>query len=205
VRRKTRAAVALVPLSIVLLIVLFPASAASKGRDEAPSCSSISRKKLAKLAQTGRLKLVHKVGNFCEFNGHKPPDHYVPTFEIELVPYSKKIWKEEKADAKSSASKTGSDYGQVNSRMFFVSGKFTDKGDPPCVKSYGKPGKGQSKYAPVCTPEPAASHIAVYGNGTDTRTHMHLLVSGAVTAEEGEVHLSHMIELVKEVISGKIH
>ena len=35
--------------------------------------------------------------------------------------------------------------------------------------------------------------------------HLHLMVSAAVTGQRGDVHLSHMLELVKEVISGKIH
>ncbi len=110
-----------------------------------------------------------------------------------------------KNDAAASASKNGSDYGEVNSKLFFVSGKLTDKGLPPCTKDYGSPGKGQSKFGPVCSPEPGAAHFGAYGHGTDKRLHLNVMVSVGLIGEEGDVHLSHALELAKEIISAKIH
>jgi hypothetical protein len=81
----------------------------------------------------------------------------------------------------------------------------TGKGLQPCKKDLGSPGKGESKYGPVCASEPDATHIGAYGNGTDKRNHLHLMVVVGVNGQLGDVHLSHVIEVVKEVVFGKIH
>ena len=39
-------------------------------------------------------------------------------------------------------------------------------------------------------------HCSVYGNGTDKRLHLHLMVSAGVSGQRGDVHLSHMLALV---------
>jgi hypothetical protein len=104
-----------------------------------------------------------------------------------------------------SAAKNGTTFGQSSKQLFFVTGEETGEGLQPCEKDLGTPGKGQSKFGPVCATEPDASHIGGYGNGTDKRNHLHLMVSVAVTGQLGDVHLSHLIKLVTDVISGKIH
>jgi hypothetical protein len=48
-------------------------------------------------------------------------------------------------------------------------------------------------------------HFNAYGYGTDTRVHLQLMISVAVTGQQGDVHLSHMISLVQQILSGKIH
>jgi len=159
---------------------------------------------MAKLAQTGALKLKDHNGPLCEFNGHHP-GHYVPVLVLEIVPYQTRLWNQAKTDAKKSAAKNGSEFGQANSNEFDLSGKYTDQGDSPCTKSYGKPGHGQSKYSPVCTPEPDAVHYTAYARGTDKRTGAKLMVNVGVTAELGDVHLSHILKLATEIVSGKIH
>lgn len=169
-----------------------------------PSCLHISRTKLAALAQTGPLTLRKKIGPLCEFTGHHAK-HYEPQFELEIIPYTKKIWDTARSDAMSSASRNGSDYGEFSKTEFFVSGKVTDKGDPPCRRGDGSPGKGKSKLGPVCTPEPNADHYAAYAHGTDRRNGLKVMVSTAVIGQQGDVHLSHMLVLAKDVVSGKLH
>jgi hypothetical protein len=35
--------------------------------------------------------------------------------------------------------------------------------------------------------------------------HARLMVSAGVTGQEGDAHLSHVLELVKEILSGQLH
>lgn len=196
------AAVAALTVSVALLPGV-AASRTSRTKRHIPNCKKLPRSKMADIAQTGRLTFRKKIGNLCEFTGHHP-NHYEPTFDITVVSYKKSIWDSAKSQAQSTAAMEGSDYGDVSRSMFFVQGNLTDKGDAPCNKHNGKPGKGGSKFGPACIPEPDAVHIGVYGHGTDKHNGLHLMVSAAVTAQKGDVHLSHMIKLVKDVISGKI-
>jgi hypothetical protein len=57
---------------------------------------------------------------------------------------------------------------------------------------------------PACKGEPVADHFSLYGNGTAKRAGIRLMVSVGVTGQQGDVHLSHMIELVNEILSGKV-
>jgi hypothetical protein len=86
-------------------------------------------------------------------------------FEIQIIPFIQHVWNTAKADAQSSAARNGSDFGQFNSHTFQVVGDLTGKGDPACTKEDGRPGNGESKFGPACTPEPDAVHIGVYGHG----------------------------------------
>ena len=198
------AIVAVLLASLAILPAVASSKTASKHHGHIPSCSKLSRKEIENLAQTGTLKLQKHIGPFCAFTGHHP-GHYEPTFELGIIPYIASIWETARSDATASAAKNGSDFGQVNSHLFFVSGANTSAGLPPCTAGYGSPGKGQSKVGPACAGEPSMVHYSVYGNGTDTRLHLHLMVSAGVTGQQGDVHLSHVIALVKEIISGKIH
>jgi hypothetical protein len=193
--------------SLLVAIAITPAVAAAKKTPaQIPNCAGISRSQIAKLAQTGQLKLMKKVGNLCEFTGageHK--GHYKPALEIQIIPYITSIWDRARSDAVHSGGKNGDTFGQSSKQLFFVTGKDTGQGLQPCQKKLGTPGKGQSKFGPVCATEPDASHISAYGNGTDKRNHLHLMVTVAVTGQLGDVHLSHVIPLVTDVITGKIH
>ena len=193
--------------SLLVAIAITPTvAAAKKTHAQIPNCAAVSRSEIAKLAQTGQLKLLKKVGNLCEFTGAgEHHGHYRPTLGIQIIPYITSIWNTAKSDAMHSGAKNGNTFGQSSKQVFFVTGKDTGSGLQPCQKKLGTPGKGQSKFGPVCATEPDASHIGVYGNGTDKRNHLHLMVSVAVTGQLGDVHLSHVIQVVTDVISGKIH
>jgi hypothetical protein len=161
---------------------------------------------MANLAQTGRLELRKKIGNLCEFTGagtHR--GHYHTTFEVQIIPYIRNVWDEAKSKAQAAAAKNGDDFGNASKQLFFVSGeiKSGDLGD--CNKHNDKPGEDEAKFGPACKGEPVANHFSAYGNGTDKRVGLHLMVSVGVTGQRGDVHLSHMLELAKEIISGKIH
>jgi hypothetical protein len=191
---------------LVAIVITPTVAVAKKAHSPFPSCAAVSRREIATLAQTGKLKLEKKIGNLCLFTGNgEHHGHYKPALDIQIIPYFKSIWDKAKSDAVKSAAKDGGTFGQSSQKLFFVTGKDTGEGLQPCEKKLGTPGKGQSKFGPVCATEPDAAHIVVYGNGTDKRNHLHLMVSVAVTGELGDVHLSHVITLVEDVVSGKIH
>lgn len=200
-----------VPFALLLVaiaaIAIAPTGAvAKKKRSRIPNCAAISRSELATLAQTGHLRLLKKIGPLCEFTGKgEHHGHYKTTLSLEIVPYIKSVWDKAKSDSRASAAKYGDTFGESSKRLFFVSGHSTGKGLQPCKPDLGKPGHGQSKFGPACSTEPDASAFGAYGNGTDKRNGLHLMVSGGVTGQAGDVHLSHMLKLVKDVISGKIH
>ena len=190
------------PVLVAALVLALASGAIAKS--SVPSCAKISRKAMAKLAQTGPLVLNKKIGNLCEFHGsHK--DHYEPGFEIQLIPYSSRIWTVAEGTAQASAARDGSLFGHANKNLFDVSGAVTDKGLQPCNPDLGTPGKGESVSGPVCTPQPPESVFNAYGRGIDAHTGAHIMVSAVVTGQSGDVHLSHLLELVKEIFSGKIH
>lgn len=188
-------------MAVVLAVALFPALAASKTTSaRIPVCTGISRTAMADLAQTGHLKLLKKTGPLCDFAGEHH-GHYKPTLGLEIIPYITKIWDTAKSDAEHTAAKEGYDFGQSSSKLFFVSGEVKSSSTPAC-----SPGQKRPEYGPpACNAQPSWVHYTVIGNGTDKRTHTRLMVSAGVTGQQGDVHLSHVIELVQEVISGKLH
>ena len=198
------AIVAVLVASLAVVPAIAFSKPTSKHHGHIPSCAKLSRKAIETLAGTGKLKLAKHIAPFCAFTGEHR-GHYEPQFELGVIPYVASIWQTEKADATQSAAKNGSDFGQANSHLFFVTGEQTSAGLPPCSANYGSPGKGGSKLGPACAGEPSLEKISVYGNGTDKRLHLRLMVSAGVTGQQGDVHLSHMLALVKEIISGKIH
>ncbi len=189
---------------IVLASAPSGAPARSHSHSHVPSCLHLSRGALASLAQTGRLDFRKKVGNLCDFTGageHK--GHYHTTFDVDVIPYFKSVWDTAKSKAQALAAKHGDDFGENSRKLFFVSGQFTGKGK--CNKHNDQPGKGEARFGPACAGEPDAEHFGVYGYGKDKRNGLELMVTAGLTGQRGDVHLSHMIELAKEVISGKIH
>ena len=185
---------------VVLAVALFPALAASKTtRAHIPVCSRISRTAMANLAQTGPLKLRKKIGPLCQFTGEHH-GHYEPTFDLEIIPYISSIWNTAKTAAQKAGAKPGNSFGQSSSKLFFESGTDTSSSLPAC-----SPGEKPPKYGPpACAGQPSWVHFGAYGNGTDPRAHARLMVAAAVSGQEGDLHLSHMLELAKEILSGKL-
>jgi hypothetical protein len=206
-RLKARAgALASLMTLLAMALVLSPSAAPAKGHAHIPKCAHLSRSAMAKLAQTGSLDFRKKIGNLCEFTGKGTHHgHYHATFEVQIIPYVKKIWDTAKSDAKSSAAKNGDDFGETNKHLFFAGGEIKHSDLGKCNKHNDQPGQGGAKFGPACKGEPAADHFSAYGNGTDKRAGLKLMVSAGVTGQRGDVHLSHIIELVKEILSGKIH
>lgn len=210
-RREPRARRALlaVPLLAMLVIALaaVPSKAPAKSHRHArlPSCSHLPRSAMASLAQTGELHFLKKIGHLCEFTGKgEHHGHYHTTFDVQVIPYIKQVWDEAKSKARSLAAKNHDDFGDASKKMFFVTGELRSGGDGPCNKHDDKPGEGEAKFGPACAGEPNAVHIGVYGHGPDKHNGLDVMVTTGVTGQQGDVHLSHMLELAKRIISGKI-
>lgn len=208
-RRRYSTRIALVGLLASLVAIALasvPSGAPAKGHAHIPSCKHLSQSAMANLAQTGRLDFRKKIGNLCEFTGKGTHHgHYHTTFDVEIIPYIKSVWDEAKSKAQATAAKHGDDFGNASKHLFFVSGEIKNGDLGKCNKHNDKPGEGEAKFGPACKGEPAAVHLGAYGHGTDKRAGLDLMVTVGVTGQRGDVHLSHVLELAKEIISGKIH
>ena len=111
------------------------------------------------------------------------------------------------ASAAAKAKKEGATFGvvakslKVGKAAFFVTSSVNDAGMPPCEPGAELPLVGP----PVCSPEPTLAKFTVIGWGPYKGSGAQTMASTAATAQAGDVTLSHMITLVKDLLSGKIH
>jgi hypothetical protein len=184
--------------------------AAHKSSPRIPACSALSRSAIAHLVGTGPLALTKKVGNFCVFYG-KRPGHYKPALDIQIVPWSKKLFSVAERDSIKSAAAEGSQFGivsrglKVGKKAFFVTGTKTSASLPPCGSDQAPaPSPLDIRTGPICAGEPALTAITVTGYGLSP-SGVELMVSASGAAQQGDISLIHVIDLVKDLISGKIH
>jgi hypothetical protein len=200
-------------LLVVLAVSVTLPSLASALRPSAPKvpvCSALSRTAIAGLAGTGPLTLKRKIGNLCVFSGSRR-GHYQPALTIQIVPWSSHLFSVAERDAKSSALREGELFGVVSSalkvgkRAVFVSGTKTSASLPKCGSEEAPaPSPLEIRTGPICAGEPALASVNVIGYGPSPGFG-ELMVSAGGAAEQGDISLSHMIALVKDLISGKIH
>jgi hypothetical protein len=186
------------------------AMASHKSPPRIPDCSALSRGAIANLIGTGPLTLEKKIGNLCTFAG-RIPKHYKPALVIQIVPWSKKLFSVAERDAVHSAAREHEQFGVVSSALkvgksaFFVTGTMTSASLPPCGSEEAPaPAPLEVRTGPICAGEPSATHINVTGYGTSPRG-AELMVSAGGVAQQGDISLIHVITLVKDLISGKIH
>jgi hypothetical protein len=183
--------------------IVIPALASPTGSRKAPAtppCSGLLLTAVAKLVGTGPLKLLSRTGNFCAFIG-SIPGHYKTSLDIQIIPYMKSVWQTAEANAMHSASVNGSTFGHSSAKLFFVSGTKTSAGMSPCTPSQ----KVTDEFEPQCAGQPDASVFDAIGYGPYKSSSVQLMVSTAATAEQGDVYLSHLLALVTQILSGKIH
>ncbi len=198
-------------MMLAALITLPPFAAASHmSSPRIPDCSALSRGAIANLVGTGPLTFERKVGNLCTFSGHRP-GHYKPVLAIQIVPWSRKLFSVAERDAVSSAAREHSQFGvvsralKVGTKAFFVTGTTTSASLPPCGSEEAPaPAPLEVRTGPICAGEPSATHINVVGYGPSPGG-AELMVSAGGVAQQGGISLSHVITLVKDLISGKIH
>lgn len=185
------------------------AVASNKSSPMVPDCSLLSRGAIASLVGTGPLKLEKKIGNLCTFAG-RIPKHYKPALVIQIVPWSKKLFSLAESDAVHSAAREHEQFGLVSSALkvgkmaFFVTGTKTSASLPPCGSEEAPaPAPLEVRTGPICAGEPSLTHVTVTGYGP-SRGGAELMVSAGGVAQQGDISLIHVINLVKDLITGKI-
>ena len=162
-----------------------------------PSCASLSPTAMANLVGTGPLKLKARTGNLCTFDGQKP-GHYRSTLQVEIIPYIKSVWSTAEGHAMQAH---GARFGLVNSKLFFTQRTVTSAGKPACQPDQKVP----QELGPACAGQPSENLFSAIGYGSYRSSGLKLMVSTAVTAQQGDVYLSHLLALVTQILSGKIH
>ena len=196
-RATTKFVLVLLAVAIVVPTVVF--AGPKKKQPSIPSCTRLPTKTMAKLLGTGPLKRIHRTANLCSWKGTKS-GHYGQLLGIDIIPGIKSIYATAESDGKAAAAKNGDSFGTLSSRhnpwkaAFFVTGTMTDAGLPPCSAKHKRPPFGP----PKCSGDPEWTTFNV--DSYDSK----LMVSVGIAAQQGDVQLSHVIELNKEILSGKI-
>ena len=200
-------------LLVVLAVLMTPSAVASASHaspPKVPSCSALSRSAIANLVGTGPLGLTKKIGNLCVLEGEKH-GHYKPALTIQIVPWSKRLFSVAESNAVQSAAREHEQFGvvstalKVGKRAFFVSGTKTSASLPACGSEEAPaPAPLEIRTGPICAGEPALTNATVVGYGPSP-SGVELMVSAGGVAQQGDISLIHVITLVRDLISGKIH
>ena len=190
-------------VSLVLSTAVGPTALASVGTGPPmppgiPSCATLSRTSLASLAGTGPLTVLKLIGPLCTFTG-RIAGHYRPTLEVEIVPYSKPLWA-----AATGVHPADATVGHANAKLFFWTATVTSEsaGDTsPCTAE----DVITRENGPACPGQPTQDAFGATGYGPYKSGAPQLIVTVGLTGELGDVHLSHALALVTQILSGKIH
>ena len=156
---------------------------------------------MASVIGTGPLRFKDRTphSNLCTWQA-KVPGHYHELLSIDVVPAYKSVYSLAESDAIKTAAAQHQDFGTLSAHhnpwkaAFFVTGTTTNAGLEPCPPAHKLPKYGP----PQCSADPDWTVINV--NSYDSK----LEVATGIVAQQGDVHLSHMIELNREILSGKI-
>jgi hypothetical protein len=163
-----------------------------------PNCASLSRTALASLAGTGPLTVLKNIGPLCTFIG-RVAGHYRPTLEVEIVPYIPAIWK-----AATAVHPTDATVGHASSKLSFWAATVTSEsaGDTtPCTPE----DVVANATGPTCPGQPTENTFGATGYGPYKSGAQQLIVTIGLTGQAGDVHLSHALALVTQILSGKLH
>ena len=182
------------------------AAAAEAKTPTVPDCAHLSRTAIAKVVNTGHLKLEAQTGNLCSFEGHIP-GHYKPLLQIQIVPGTASLFSVAATAAQKDAKKRHAIFATVSPKLKLGTAAFsvnsTDKGAklPLC-----KPGQKPPQIGPPrCKGEPFYSKIDVVAYGPSKPKSLVLMVTVAVAVQQGDVHLADMITLDKDILTHTIH
>ncbi len=191
-------------LALLALVVAIPALAATVPRKKAkpaiPSCSHLSTTAMARVLGSTSLTLIGKHANLCVWEATRP-GHYNETLAIDIIPGIKSVYKLAEADGMKNAAKEGKQFGTLFLRhypwkaAFFVTKSTYNDGLEPCPPEHTMPRYGP----PECSGDPSWTTIDVDSYNSK------LMVSIGAAGQVGDVYLSHVIVLNKEILAGKIH
>jgi len=195
----------LVSALAVLGGVLAPAAQA-RGAAVPPSCASLPLGPIELQLTSGKLKLERKVGNLCELQGDRGTRRYHTILDIQLEPGSKASYVHIKESGERAHRRNHSTFGEVARKLkvgteaFFVTSSVTSVPLPPCEAGAELPQLG-----PDCNPQPTLEKYTAVAWGHYRGTGTPVVVSIGYAAEAGDGSLIHVITLLKELISGKLH
>ena len=157
---------------------------------------------MAKVLGSASLVFKGRPGNanLCFWEAIKP-GHYHETLAIDIVPGIKSIYKVAEADGMKNAAKEDKNFGTLSSgrnpwkAAFFVTKSVYNDGLGACPPEHVMPAFGP----PECAGDPGWSTIDVDSYNSK------LMVSVGAAGQVGDVYLSHVIALNKEILAGKIH
>ena len=192
-------------LALVAAILALTAGASAKSKPKPPSipsCSHFSDNALAKVLGLVKLKYKGKTphSNICTWEGTKS-GHYHQILQIDVIPGIKSVYELAQTTGQKTAAKDHKQFGTLGSRGypwkagFFVTGTTSDSGLKPCEPGHKLPDFGP----PMCAGDPEWTTINV------TAYSSKMMVAAGIGVQLGDAHLSGMVELVKEIVSGKLH
>jgi hypothetical protein len=163
-----------------------------------PNCATLSRTSLASLGGTGPLAVLKITGPLCTFIG-RVAGHYRPTLEVEIVPYSTPLW-----HAATAVHPPHATTGYSSPKLFFWTQMVTSEtqgNTSPCQPD----DVVENETAPACSGQPDGDAFGVSGHGPYKSGSLEVIVTVGLTGQQGDVHLSHALALVTQILSGKIH
>jgi hypothetical protein len=163
-----------------------------------PNCASLSRSALASVGGTGPLAVLRITGPLCTFIG-RVPGHYRPTLEVEIVPYSTALW-----HAATGVHPPHATTGYFNPKLYFWSQAVTSESQGN-TSSCEATDVVANETGPACAGQPDGDAFGASGYGPYKSGALKVIVTVGLTGQQGDVHLSHALALVMEILSGKIH
>jgi len=164
----------------------------------------LSRGAISKTLGFAPLVLEKRIGPTCAFSGERP-GQYLQGLSLLIIPGSNGVFSLAESDALESAEKEHAEFGVVHKGLFFVYGTMESTKLGACGSEEApEPSPLETRTGPICAGEPALTHINVIGYGRSP-SGLKPMVTAAAVAESGQVHLANVINLVEDIISGKIH
>jgi hypothetical protein len=137
-------------------------------------------------------------GPLCTFIG-RVPGHYRPTLEVEIVPYSTALW-----HAATGVHPPHATTGYFNPKLYFWSQAVTSESQGN-TSSCEATDVVANETGPACAGQPDGDAFGASGYGPYKSGALKVIVTVGLTGQQGDVHLSHALALVMEILSGKIH
>jgi hypothetical protein len=180
------------------------AKAHKKKPPKLPACSHLPSSKMAKLFDVSSLKLegVTPHSDICTWTG-KRSGHYHVELQIGFAPGSRSLFDTVKKAAQKSAKRQGARFATVHKSspaIIEVSKIDRDKHLKRCDPGHKIPQFGP----PQCESDPPWYTDSADTYGTMKRGGAHVIVSTNVGIELGDSGLHVMVDLAKDILSGKI-
>jgi hypothetical protein len=189
----------------VALALPVAASSANTSPPQLPACAHFSLSQLRQIIVGDEpLKFAGRTAgaDICTYHGHLSGRYHL-LLQIALFPGSKALFKKLKADAQKSAQAQHAQYHVVkqrNPQIISVNSITTDSGLPACQPHQSLPDFGP----PQCHPQPPWYKSTASAYGTLKGTRQNVIVTAGIGAELGDVSVGSMVQVCKDILSGKL-